>query len=97
MASRGEYKAAFWSEADSIMSFPADTKRDVQKHEAEARRRIIRMKDKLRMGISNLWRQRFAEIKKENDDLEKALKEEFESAMREVSAVGADIIERLEK
>ncbi len=97
MASKEEYDDGFESEVDSIMSFPADTKRDVEKHAAEARRRIVRLKDKFRLAISNRWRERFKEIKVENDALEKALNESYIHTQRAIVVITEDQIARLPK
>lgn len=73
MPTYNEYETILYDEGDSIMSMPADTKRDVDKHAAEARRRVTRKRNELTKDISDRWKQRFAEIKAENDQMQKDL------------------------
>ena len=97
MPSKQEYDAAFFREWEIAMAFPTGAKIDAYRHAAEARRRIVRKQTELRLGISNLWRQRFAEIKIENDTLEKALAQSYKEAHAEINAYLADVLERLQR
>ena len=97
MASRSEYDSTFDSEINSIMSFPADTRSDVMKHGAEARRRIVRAFNNFTKGISARWKERFKEIKEENDLLQKDLKESYAHAHDVIDDLIGDQIARLPK
>jgi|SRR3972149_16018 len=97
MSSKGEYDAAFNSEIDSIMAFPADAKVDVMKHAAEARRRIVRKRDEFTRGISKAWKDGYALLKAENDRMQKDLAQSFREAHGSIDAVTGDKIEGLQR
>jgi len=73
MPTEADYVGALISEAQSIMDFPADTKYDVNKHAAEARRRINKKRDEFTKEITNKWKTGFAALKAENDQMQKDL------------------------
>ena len=97
MAVIGGYDNAFYGEYELIMNFPADRRVDVDKHAAEARRRIVRMRDKLRLEISNRWRERFKEIKEENDTLERELGQAYKDAHIAIVNITHDKYEGLQR
>jgi chromosome condensin MukBEF MukE localization factor len=97
MTTIGGYDNALYNEYEPIMAFPADTRRDVDKHAAEARRRIVRKRDALRMEISNRWRQRFKEIKEENDTLERELAQAFKDAQIAIVNITHDKYEGIQR
>ena len=97
MPSKQEYDAAFKYAMGPVLEFPVANRAGASKICAEARRRIVREQTNLRKGISDLWRQRFAEIKRENDDFEKALKESYQDAHEYISAKYGDLLEGLQR
>jgi hypothetical protein len=68
-----EYENILYAEAQSIMTFPADTRTDIDKHAAEARRRVTRKRNELTGGITKAWKDGFARLKAENDQMQKDL------------------------
>lgn len=96
MASKAEYESVF-GEDMQVLNFPAGTRGDVMKYAAEARRRIVRSRDKFTKEISALWKKRFAEIKKENDDLQLSLIESFHEAHKNIGDITRDKFEGLRR
>lgn len=73
MRTGSEYQGLLMSEADSALSRPVGTERDVNAAVAEARRRVTAKRNQLTDEISKLWKEGFKTLKEENDMLQKAL------------------------
>jgi len=85
MPTHQEYLNVFMDEADEMMSFPADTKVDVNKHAAEARRRVIRKREEFTKGITKARNDGFKRIKDENDQMQRDLRQAYKDADQMIS------------
>lgn len=74
MRTQLEYEGILNAEADSVLSRPVGTRRDVQAAGAEARRRVTKKKGDLTKEISQAWRDGFKIIKDENDAMQANLR-----------------------
>jgi hypothetical protein len=78
------------AEAELIMSMPTDTMADVRKHAAEARRRVTRKRNELTGTISKAWKEGFAALKAENDQMQKDLRAAHKSVDQGIAELMAD-------
>ncbi len=92
-----EYEDILYAEGETIMSFPADTRRDVDKHAAEGRRRVRRKRDELTQGITKAWRDGFAKLKAENDQMQKDLMKAHKMVDQMIGEKVGDLYEGLQK
>ncbi len=92
-----EYEDILYAEGQTIMEMPANTKADVNKHAAEARRRVIRKRNELTQGITKAWRDGFAVLKAENDQMQKDLKQAYKTVETMIGDQVGDLYEGLQK
>ncbi len=97
MPTESDYVGILVAEAQSIMDFPAETRRDVDKHCAEARRRITRKRDELTKEITNKWKTGFAALKEENDQMQRDLRLAHKEADQWVYETRGDQYEGIQK
>ena len=95
MPTQTEYYGQFFTELDSIMSFPADTKGDIYKHAAEARRRVLAKRNSLTKDITAAWKDGFKRLKDENDKMQRDLRNAQVQAFVEIGAETAKQIAQL--
>ncbi len=92
-----EYEDILYGEADSALSRPVGTRRDIQAAVAEARRRVVRKKNELTQGITKAWKEGFARLKAENDQMQKDLLKAHKMVDQMTSERSGDMIEGIQK
>ncbi len=92
-----EYEDILYAEGQTIMEMPADTRVDVNKHVAEAKRRVTRKRNELTMGITKAWKDGFAKLKTENDQMQKDLKAAHKMVDQMIYEQSGDLLEALQK
>jgi hypothetical protein len=97
MRSEAEYEGILYGEADSALSRPVGTRRDVQAAVAEARRRVTRKRDELTKEISQLWKDGFKVLKDENDQMQIGLKSAHRMVDQMIAERSGDMIEGIQK
>jgi len=97
MPTQQEYQDILYAESQTIMSMPADTKTDINKHAAEARRRVTAKRNELTKGITTAWKDGFKKIKDENDQMQKDLLAAHKMVDQMIFEQTGDLIEGLQK
>ncbi|MFH0813271.1 MAG: hypothetical protein V2A69_10615 [Pseudomonadota bacterium] len=97
MRTQSEYESILDAEADSALSRPVGTRRDVQAAGAEARRRVVRKRDELVREISQLWKDGFKNLKEENDSMQRGLRAAHQSTDIGIAERLADMFAGVQK
>lgn len=97
MAFGENYHSKYFNLATQTMDKEYSTKAQAERLATEARRAILKARNESTREVSNRWRDRFIEIKAENDVAQKAIQEAYNSAYMEIGAMLADMYEGLEK
>lgn len=97
MPTQAEYAYFFEQAQGGILDMAVETRSGVSKLCAEARRRTVKEKNKLILGISNRWRIEYAKIKEENDQWQKALDDAFHAAMQDIDEQHATMNESIQR
>jgi len=97
MATQAEYEQILENAQGGILEMAVSTRAGVSKLVAEAKRRVIRERNKLTSGISTRWRDEFAKIKKENDEWQKALSAAYKAVDQSIEERAGDMIEGIQK
>ena len=97
MPTAQEFRNSIDEAVGGIMEFPADTKVDIMKHLAEAKRRARAERNRCIGMISVKWREGFKSLKAENDQMQKDLRAAFASVELDLNGEAGDQISALKK
>lgn len=97
MPDQQAFESILYGEAEGILSMPADTRADILKHAAEARRRVTRKRNELTGTISTAWKEGFAALKAENDQMQQDLKSAHKGVDQMIAERTADLIVGLQR
>jgi len=97
MPTQAEYAQLFEAAQGGILDNVVTTKAGVSKVCSEAKRRMVKERNRLTLEISGRWRTEFAKIKLENDQWQKALNAAYHEAMQDVDEQHATMDEALQR
>ncbi len=84
-------------EANSLSGFPVNTRADIIKVATEERRRTIRKRNELTGNISKAWKEGFAALKAENDQMQKDLAQAYKDVDQMIAERVADQLAGIQK
>jgi hypothetical protein len=97
MPTEGEYGRRFELVAESVMGRGFNTKAEIRRGVAEANRAVRVEREKIVKEISARWKEKFAEIKAENDAWQKALADAYKRELQMIEERTGDLEEGLQK
>lgn len=97
MPNQAEYEAILDAEAQSALSRPVGSRRDVDAACAEARRRVTRKRDELTKDITVRWKDGFKGLKDENDQMQRDLKQAHRDVDQMIGERKGDMYEGIQK
>jgi len=92
-----EYKQMLRDSTNAVEDFAPDTKGNIEKSRAEARRRVIDERNEQTKKISERWKQAFGLIKIENDEWQNNLKAAYIEVDNYLKDRAAYLISQLKK
>jgi len=96
MPTKEEYASRFDGVTDPIMSGRYKNRADIRRLAASARKAVREERNTCTREISGRWKEKFAEVKKENDEWQKALDQAFREELQMIDDRIGDMEEALD-